>query len=279
MLYLCQNMERSPRLLLWAGFGLLAGFAGLTEPSILVVVPFLMALACWRLRQHGRRWLLPGLTASLAIAAVLSPWIVRNAMVFHRFIPMRDSMGLELWLGNNGYSERWTSDQLHPLHDKSELADYETMGEVGYMDHKMQQALDFIKAHPDWYAWMSLRRAVYLWTGYWSFDRAYLAMEPTDPENIFFATSLTLLAISGLILAWRERPFEALRYGVVLFLFPILYYFSHPEPYHMRPLDPLMLVLSCSALVAWRERARERAASVALVETALEDPESHVVLR
>ena len=34
---------------LWAGFGLLAGFAGLTEPSVLVVVAFLLALACWRL--------------------------------------------------------------------------------------------------------------------------------------------------------------------------------------------------------------------------------------
>lgn len=270
LLYLCQNMERSPRLLLWAGFGLLAGFAGLTEPSILVVVPFLMALACWRLRQNGERWLLPGMAASLAIAAILSPWIVRNAVVFHRFIPIRDNMGLELWMGNNGYSERWTSDQLHPLHDKDELADYNAMGELAYMDHKKQQADIFIKTHPEWYAWMSLRRAVYLWTGYWSFDRAYLEMEPTDPENIPYATSLTLLAISGLILAWRERPFETLRYGVVLFLFPIMYYFSHPEPYHMRPLDPLILVLSCSVLVAWYERARKRVALPVPAEAALE---------
>ncbi len=262
LLVFAQKMERSPGLALWAGFGLLAGFAGLTEPSVLAVIPFLMALACWRLARDRKRWLSPALTASVTLAAALAPWMIRNALVFHRFIPMRDSMGLELWMGNNGYSERWTSDQLHPLHDARELADYNRMGETAYMAHKKEQALEYIHQHPKWYAWMSLRRAVYLWTGYWSFDRNYLAMEPTDPENIPFATALTLLAIAGIWLAWREAPFEAIRYGGVLFLFPIIYYFSHPEPYHMRPLDPLIIVLGCHAILTWRERLHPAEASV-----------------
>lgn len=268
LLYLAQDLERSPRLALWAGFGLLAGFAGLTEPSILAVIPFLLALACWHLRREGKRWLLPGAVASLALAAAISPWLIRNAMVFHRFIPMRDSMGLELWMGNNGYSERWTSDQLHPLHDAAELADYNRMGEQAYMDHKKQQADTFIRAHREWFAWMSLRRALYLWTGYWSFDRAYLAMEPTDPENIPFATGLSMLALAGLVLAWKEAPFEALRYGGVMFLFPAIYYFSHPEPYHMRPLDPLMLMLGCFAILALRVRVRGAEALPAAIQEA-----------
>ncbi len=133
---------------------------------------------------------------------------------------MRDSMGLELWMGNNGYDLRWTSDDLHPLHDAQELADYNTMGELAYMDHKSQQAKAYIHAHPAWYAWMCVRRAVYLWTGYWSFNRDYLALEPMDPANIPFATALTLLALLGLLTAWRKTPFEAIRYGGVLFLFP-----------------------------------------------------------
>lgn len=270
LLYLSQSMERSPRLPLWAGFGLLAGFAGLTEPSILVVVPFLIVLACLTLRRNGQPWLLPSSVACLSLAAALAPWMIRNAVVFHQFIPMRDSMGLELWMGNNGYSERWTSDQLHPLHDPAELAAYNRMGELAYMHHKQRQAEDFIGHHPRWYIWMSMRRAVYLWTGYWSFDRTYLAMEPTDPENIPFATALTLFALAGVVLAWSQKPVEALRYGGVLFLFPVIYYFSHPEPYHMRPLDPLLLILGCSALVTWRERAQESAtltvASVAIQE-------------
>jgi 4-amino-4-deoxy-L-arabinose transferase-like glycosyltransferase len=269
LLYLAQTLERTPRLALWAAFGLLAGFAGLNEPSVLAVVPFLLALACWRLAQTGRRWLPPAAVASLALAAAISPWMIRNAVVFHRFIPMRDSMGLELWMGNNGYSVRWTSDHLHPLHDPQELADLNRMGERAYMDHKAAQAEAFIAAHPAWYAWMCLRRAVYLWTGYWSLSREYLAMEPADPANIPFATTLTLLAIAGLVVAWRERPFEVVRYGGVLLLFPLIYYFSHPEPYHLRPLDPIVAMLGSHALLAWRMRARQ-AASLPAAEAAMQ---------
>jgi 4-amino-4-deoxy-L-arabinose transferase-like glycosyltransferase len=257
LLYFAQRMEQSPRIALWAGFGVLAGFAGLTEPSVLALVPFLLALACWRLAMDGKRWIVPGLVASFALTAALSPWFIRNAIVFHRFIPMRDSMGLEMWMGNNGHNLRWTSDDLHPLHDADELADYNRMGELAYMDHKMQQTETVIRNHPEWYVWMCLRRATYLWTGFWSFDRTYMELEPTDLPNIPFATALTLLSIVGLIYAWRQNRFEALRYGGVLFLFPMIYYFSHPEPYHMRPLDPIIMVLGCYAIIAWKERARE----------------------
>ena len=256
MLYLAQDLERSPRLGLWAGFGALAGFAALTEPSILVVVPFLLFLAAWRLAHAGKRWLLPGVVASLTLAAAISPWLIREAVVFHRFLPMRDSIGLEVWMGNNGRTLHWTNNDLHPLHDAAELADYNA-GELAYMDHKALQAKTYIHDHPVWYAEMCIRRAVYLWTGYWSFDPRYLAMEPTDPENIPFATGLLLLSLLGTILAWRSKPFEAIRYGGVLFLFPLMYYFIHPEAYRMRPLDPLMVIFGCLAILTLRVRAGE----------------------
>jgi 4-amino-4-deoxy-L-arabinose transferase-like glycosyltransferase len=256
LLYLAQDLERSPKLALWASFGLLAGFAGLTEPSVLIVVPFLLALAAWRLARAGKRWLLPGVIASLTLAAAISPWMIRNAVVFHRFIPMRDSMGLELWLGNNGDSRRWMSDNLHPVHDLKEAAAYDA-GEVAYMDHKGEQAKAYIHAHPSWYVWMCARRAIYLWTGYWSFSSNYLAEESMDVANIPVATCLTLLGLLGVILAWRRQPIEAIRYGGVLFLFPLVYYFSHPQPYHMRPIDPLLVILGCYTILHWRGRLGE----------------------
>jgi 4-amino-4-deoxy-L-arabinose transferase-like glycosyltransferase len=255
LLYLSQDLEHSQRPGAWARFGLLAGLAGLTEPSSLVVSGFLLALCAWRLAHTGLPWLRQALTATVLIAAVLSPWIVRNAIVFHRFIPMRDSMGLELWMGNNGYTVRWTSDQIHPLHDARELALYNE-GEVAYMALKSQQAHAWIAAHPRQYAVLCLRRAIFLWTGYWSFHPDYLAMEPTDPANIPFALCLTSLGLAGLWIAWRRGSAEALRYAGVLFLFPAIYYFSHPEPYHMRPLDPLLIVLGCYAIEQLRQRAK-----------------------
>jgi 4-amino-4-deoxy-L-arabinose transferase-like glycosyltransferase len=262
LLYLAQGMEQSSRLRLWAGFGLLAGFTGLAEPSALTVVPFLLALACYRLAREGKRWLLPGVVASLMVAATISPWMIRNAMVFHRFIPMRGNMGLELWMGNNGHNLSWTSDDLNPLHNQGELAEYNKMGEVAYMDHKAQQANVYIHDHRGWYAWMCVRRAVYLWTGYWSFDRDYLAQEPMDPANIPFASCVTLMGFAGLFLAWRGEPFEAIRYGGVLFIFPLMYYFSHPEPYDMRALDPIVVVLGVYAILKLLARIRGKVTEV-----------------
>jgi 4-amino-4-deoxy-L-arabinose transferase-like glycosyltransferase len=256
LLYLAQDLERSPQLALWAGFGLLAGFAGLTEPSILVVVAFLLALAAWRLARAGKKWLFPGGVALLVLAATIAPWMIRNAVVFHRFIPMRDSMGLELWMGNNGYDVRFTSEDLNPLNDMKELADYDRMGETAYMDHKAQQAMTYIYAHPGWYVRMCVRRAVYLWTGYWSFDPEYLKLEPMDPFNVPYQSAFTLLGLIGLCLAWRRAPWEAVRFAGVLFLFPIIYYLSHPQPYHMRTLDPLVTILGCLAVVSWLQRKR-----------------------
>jgi hypothetical protein len=106
---------------------------------------------------------------------------------------------------------------------------------------------------------MCARRAVYLWTGYWSFDRRYLALESTDMENIPVATFLSLLGFIGVFLAFRRKPVEAIRYGGVLFLFPIMYYFTHPVTYHMRPLDPLLAILGGYAVVTLLEKTAERA--------------------
>jgi 4-amino-4-deoxy-L-arabinose transferase-like glycosyltransferase len=278
MLYLAQGMEQSGKSTLWAGFGLLCGFAGLTEPSVLLLVPFLLALAAWRLASAGKRWLLPGVVASLALAAAISPWMIRNAAVFHRFIPMRDSMGLEMWLGNNGDSEHWRSSELHPNHNPAELAEYNA-GEVAYMDHKAQQANTYIHGHPRWYAWMSARRALYLWTGFWSFSDSYLAGEPLDVANVPVASILTVMGFLGLFLSWRRHPFETIRYGGVLFLFPVMYYFSHPEAYRMRPIDPLIAILGCYAILQLRERAAEHRVSVEIpaIAEALAEPAEPVI--
>lgn len=253
LFYLSQVMGRSSKMFLWAGFGALAGFAGLTEPSVLVVVPFLMALALKQLYCAGKPWVRPGVAASLALAATISPWMIRNAIVFHAMIPMRDSMGLEMYLGNNGSSFHWRSGEHHPNHDPKELAEYDA-GELPYMQHKAEQASEFILAHPRWYAWMSARRAIYLWTGYWSLNREYLAEEPLDPANIPVATSSSILCLMGVFLLWKQRRFEAIRYAGVLLLYPLMYYFVHPEAYRMRPLDPFLVILGCHAIQWWREK-------------------------
>lgn len=250
------ELEDSDSLFHWLGFGLLGGVAALTEPVVLSVLPLLGLWTCYRRLRQGRSWLAPGTVAALAGLAIIAPWIARDYAVFHRFIPIRSGYGIELYIGNNGYSASWVNRDLHPNHNDAELAEYEHSGEMAYMDHKRQQAVAYIRAHRGWYAWMTLRRAVYMWTGYWSFAPEYLKEEPLDPPNVFVQTTLSLLALIGLWRAFRTDKAMAVRYAIVLACFPAAYYLSHPETYYLRPADPIFVVLAAYACVGRRGNTR-----------------------
>jgi hypothetical protein len=94
-----------------------------------------------------------------------------------------------------------------------------------------------------------MRRAFFLWTGYWSLDRAYLAEEPLDPPNILLCVTLTVLALLGLRRALRTDFSGALPYALVLFSFPLIYYITSPEVYYRRPIDPFFVILAVVAVM------------------------------
>ena len=261
------RLEDSSRTRDWAVYGALCGVAGLTEPVTLSVLPLLGVWGFYQLYRHSRAWKGPMLAAALAGVAVLSPWIARNYAVFHRFIPVRSGYGLELYLGNNGYSTRWVNSSLHPNHSDAELSEYERVGEIAYMDHKLTQAKAYIRSHPAWFAWMTARRIVYMWTGYWSFSREYLKEEPLDPPNIFVNTTMTVLGLLGLRRVWQRDRSLGVRFAIVLLLFPLTYYFSHPETYYFRPVDPLIVVLAAVFIARGKQQEQiGQSAEAALVD-------------
>jgi 4-amino-4-deoxy-L-arabinose transferase-like glycosyltransferase len=258
---LAWRLEKSSRPGDWILFGLFGGFAALTEPVTLSVVPL---LGLWTLYHRYRQrlpWKVPFIAAAFSAVAIMSPWFVRNYELFHRFIPVRSGFGLELYIGNNGYSERWVNSSLHPNHSDAELAEYENAGEMAYMDHKLHQAQDYIRTHPRWFAWMTLRRVIYMWTGYWSLDRIYLKDEPLDPPNILLNTTLTILGLIGLRRIYKRDSALGTRFAIVLLFFPLTYYISHPETYYFRPVDPLIVVLAAVAIAGTKELQSRRVAA------------------
>jgi hypothetical protein len=243
----------------WAGFGLLAGVCALTDPIVLSVTPLLALWMCYRLYAKGWPWLLPAVGASLAFVLVVTPWFVRNYRVFHTFVPFRDNAGLELYVGNNGETWHFAPSGFHPSDTEREWNEYAQMGELAYMKHKGMQALAFIKTHPGEFLMLSVRRALYMWTNFWSFSRRYLEAEPLDPPNVFLCTTLSVLALAGLWRAFRRGIDIAMPYAIALFFFPVVYYITHAEDYYRRPIDPIFVVLAAFAVVSWiEERAKER---------------------
>lgn len=245
----------------WAGFGLLAGVCAMTDPIVLSVTLPLASWMCFRRLQKRLRWLNCAAVAVLVFALVVTPWFVRNYRVFHTVVPFRDNFGLELYVGNNGNTWHFAPSGFHPSDTEREWNEYAQMGELVYMKHKQAEAVTFIKAHPGDFVLLSLRRALYMWTNFWSFSHRYMEAEPADPPNIFLCTGLTVLALAGLRRAFRKSAGVAVPYAIAIFFFPIVYYFTHPEDYYRRPIDPIFVVLAVYGAVSWRqERAINREA-------------------
>lgn len=248
---MAQRLEYPARLWVWVGFGLLWGLATLTNPVVLSTLPFLGGWVCYRLHLQGRRWALPAAAAGLALLVTVTPWTVRNYRTFHQLIPFRDTLWLAARVGNTGDTSSYWSLWAHPSANDEEMNEFRRVGELAYMAEKRRQVLDFLHDHPALFLWLSFRRFVYMWTGYWSLGRSYLAEEPLDPFNILVATTLVALTLWGFRRAFRERRREAIPYALVLLSFPLIYYVTQPSMRYRHPIDPQMVVLAVYAVAGW----------------------------
>lgn len=248
------KLESSSSWKRWLAYGLLWGFAGVNEPIVLSVLAPLSLWACYCLWRNKKAWFVPAAISGVAFLASISPWAIRNYRVFHQVIPFRDNLGLELAIGNNGNGLHWHPKEVGPWHNEVEWEKFKRIGELNYMAEKKREALDYMKAHQGWVAKQAVRRLVYVWTGYWSFDPRYLAEEPLDPANVFFCSIVSILTIVGLWHAFRQNWRIAAPYGLVLFFFPLLYLFTHVESYHRRPIDPFFMVLAVYGFLSLRKR-------------------------
>lgn len=245
-------LERKSRPLRWAAWGLMWGAIALTEPSLLTCLPVAGVWLVQRLRQRGLPWFFfwrTGLAALVFLIAV-TPWFVRNHRVLGHFIPFREGFGLMFYQGNTWDTFDLYPDWTNPPHNPAEMAEYARVGEVAYMAQKKQQAISEVRAHPARFAWATLRRIVFTWTGYWNLSSAYRRIEPFALPNVFTATLLTILAARGLALAFHSVRRLAVLLALVLLVYPVVYYITHPSMDYRHPIDPLLVLLSVSAFTA-----------------------------
>jgi len=267
LLVMAMHLQDTTRLWEWAGFGFLWGLSALTNPVVLGTLPFIAGWVCYRLHQQRKNWFRPAATAALAVIATLAPWLVRNYRAFHQPVFLKDGFPLAFLAGNLGNTQHWWNGTVDPCGSAAELAEFQRLGETAYLRGKWRQMFALIKANPQMVLRRSLRRVVYIWTGYWSFQRDYLREEPFDPPNIIFCTAVTLLGLAGLSKARRRAPATALLYALVLLVFPMVYYFTHPDVAYRHPLDPEIVILGSYAVVCWL-RARESRATPPLFREA-----------
>jgi len=216
----------------WIALGAYCGFTALVNPALLLA---LIAVSLWLVFQSRRTTGLKPLLAVVAFAIVFSPWPIRNARVFHAFIPLRTTVGFELWMGNHPGSTGFLDETLFPTFNASELADYKARGELAYTGRKSALAKQYIVANPGRFARLTAIRAFRFWTGTGS-----------HPGSALFAAHAlftTIFGFAGLWLLVRSRRYAlALLFALPMAVFPLPYMITHAEFRYRLVLDPLMTV-------------------------------------
>ncbi len=227
---------------MWVALGAYCALAALLNPALLPALAAPMLWLTWKTRHTTRSSVL---LATLSFVIVFAPWPIRNARIFHAFVPLRTTVGFELWMGNREGASGYLQEQLFPMYNQDELAEYRRMGEIAYTTHKSALARQFIRTHPLPFLRMTGLRVLRFWTG-----------TGTQRGSSFFALHAcftSLFGLGGLCLLWRQR-YHALAtlFAGPLLLFPLPYYCTHAEFRYRLVLDPLLTLLTSYCLVGMK---------------------------
>jgi hypothetical protein len=237
--WLALTMEDREGLTPWAEFGLLWGIAALNST---VLVAFLPASGLWAWYRRAKRHKpsLKGIAlASFIFIACVMPWTMRNYRTFGKFIFIRDNLGAELRLGNGPGADGTWMQYLHPTQDTYAMRQYIARGELAFIQHNRQRAMEYIRADYGRFATLCLKRFIYFWAGPPRLSKTWWLAETKN--SLFLASSI--LIFWGLGRALRQRKPGAWLLFWLILLYPAIYYVVYPGQRYRHPIEPEMTIL------------------------------------
>jgi 4-amino-4-deoxy-L-arabinose transferase-like glycosyltransferase len=243
MIALALRCEQRPGRLLWALMGGYCGVAALVNPALLPALLAVMGWIAWGWTAFQTRKTLrySPLLGLLVFLLVFAPWPIRNARVFGAFIPLRSTVGFELWMGNRPGATGFLEESLFPLFNREERDLYAAKGEVAYMRDKSTLVKAYIRAYPAEFLRLSTIRFIRFWTGTGSKDGSVLFA-----AHAILTTALGVMGLRRLCKSGRIRL--AVLFLLPLMLFPLPYYITHAEFRYRLVVDPLLTMLAAYAV-------------------------------
>jgi hypothetical protein len=204
-------LATSRRAVAW---GILGGFGGLVSP----VLGFTWAAATAVITRRQRRCQ-PALLAGACAAVLLSPWVVRNYLVFGRLIVIKSNAAYELFqsqcLQPDGLIQRTTFLRHPGRAGTREGGAYRSLGEVAYLDRKREQFWQAVAADPEEFLDRVAARFVGALFWYVPFDREGESLRPWTLRLCRLTHPLPSLAIVLLALTAMWRPLDPRQTAIV----------------------------------------------------------------
>lgn len=237
-------------------YGLFWGFSLLVNPALGAVLPFLLLWLYLEMRSKSLAWSRDIVLAMALTVLVCVPWTIRNAIQFHRVIPIRSDFPFELWMGNNPiYDEH--SREINRITRYEQVHLYAELGETAFLDEKGRAAREFIRSHPALCLQLAGRRAIAFWLGTFSPWQDFLRSDSLFVRFLFGWNALTVLGtVSGLFCLWFTRRNVFLPLTAFPIVFPLVYYVTQESLRLRHPCDPVLALLMAVAVTWpwWRSR-------------------------
>lgn len=245
-----------------AAWGVFGGLCAFVNPIV--------AMAWGVLSLPGamkeRAW--PRLGVALAAAALtISPWVVRNYLVFGRLIPIKSNLAYELYqsqcLQPDGLL-RGNTFGSHPYGSGGrERQEYKQLGEMAFLDRKSELFWASVRADPLDFCDRVASRFLGATLWYEPLDRSDGVRRPWVLKASRVMHPLPLLAVLVLIFTSAGRPLSRAQWIVIglyfLYLLPYIavsYYDRYAMP--LLAVKVLLVVWGADRLLTWR--AQEPAA-------------------
>ncbi len=210
--------------------GILLAASVLTNPLGALLIPIL--LVGLLMAQGWRDGFRYGIVLSLGALLVLTPWVVRNFVVFDRFIPLSSLAGSNLWSGNNPLADGgfvYPNQQTWPGENSPdrEYLGWASLGEADSSSRFAQEAIEWIANNPAQFLGLLPKKLLRLWSPT-MYGRQFSRYAPTNlvmliaPPYVLFL----ITAFYGILLARRFWPLSLPLYAAVVScnLVALIYY-------------------------------------------------------
>jgi len=238
------RLREEQRLGRWVWFGLQWGLLALSNASLLLCFPAMLAWIVWPYLRDKRSWsrLMGGAAVSVAaFALVMTPWVARNEHTMHSFILTRSNFGVELYASSLESHDAFPWGTAMPLWaGEPEFRRYVRMGEVQYSKVRGEEAMARLRARKLQFAKWTLDRFLFFWDG------TPHTLENHPAQEYLRETSYAFLSLCGLLglgLMLRRRVPGAGLFLLAFVLVPLPYYLITVQARFRHPIEPLICVL------------------------------------
>lgn len=250
-IYLVYQFTENKKRTYLIGSAILFGFLSLSRAQMILLVP---VVAIWIIYEMGwaKRYMSIAFVATSVM--VLSPWMVRNYMVFDKVIPVAQSSGYALWRGHNlGTRGAWNDSASVELKNSLDQIKRTKTWEASKDSVYLKYALDTIYENPVRSLKLAGLKFMYMWGYFWGVGVGYPGVK--SPLYYLPWFTIELFFIIGLLHSFKNWNDYVLIYAII-YVFTLVGMTFLVLPRYRLTIVPLITIFSSIGLFELIEYAR-----------------------